>query len=164
MWMKRDEGSFGYVPPKMSDKQMAALEKHIKNSKDATDFSKKVIIWTLRKTENLTKSVAVSIWDKDFGELSTKEVQDGAHAMESSNRMTRLDIFMTAMGTEVGLCHHCGCFVSCECGVCEQKSNILILDAPGRTIWFSHIFYDRKVTVLPQPTKEELDKISLDIN
>lgn len=142
-----------YKPPHMSDAQMDALERFIAASSNASEFAKKVIIWTLRQTQNLTRPVALSIWDKDSGPNSS-QVQNAAHNMDSVNGKTRIDLFFGGMGTEMRLGHHCGCFE-------ERDGDPFNAEADGCTIWFAYIFYDRNVTRLEEPSLAELEAMVL---
>lgn len=143
-----------YEPPRMTNKQVVALEEFIAASSDASEFAKKVIIWALRKSQNLERPVALSVWDKDYGHELTKQVQDAAHAMGSSNGATHINLFLHGMGTEVILGHHCGCFE-------ERDGDPFNSKAKGRTIWLSHVFYDRNVMVLKAPPIAELEAMML---
>ncbi|TSC81740.1 MAG: hypothetical protein G01um101420_845 [Parcubacteria group bacterium Gr01-1014_20] len=159
MRLRDDEVAKAYKPPAITDRQMAALEAIIIKSKDANDFAKRAIIWTLRQTENLTKSVALSLWYKDFGMDQVDAVQDGSHDMNSCNGSTHLYYFFEALATEVGLSEHCGCSVPMR-----EGGNVHINEAAGITIWFSHIFYDPRAILLVKPSKEDLESIALSVN
>ena len=124
----------------MTEFQMKALEKFVVASHDGTEFAKKAILFLLRHSENLTKSVSLSA----FGPLAD-EMQDGAHDMNSCNGTTRIDLFFHGMGTEFGLSHHCGAFVGK--GIFNNKAQ------GGRTIWISPFWYDEEAEHFAEDTK-----------
>ena len=151
-WLRGEDQR--YIPPRMTNKQMLALEQFIILSPDASEFAKRVIIWVLRQTQNLTRQVALSIWNEQYGSDRAAEVQDSVHAMNSMNSKTRMDLFFDGMGTEMMLEHHCGCFEASDGHPFNTK-------ASGRTIWFSFVFYDDKANVLEAPSLDELEAMSL---
>ena len=134
----------------MTDDQMEALEHFISKSRDASDFAKRVIIWTLRQTNNLTDRVILSVPD-DYGTDLAKKVQDGVHYMQSDGGTTHLDSFFLGMKTEFRMCHHCGIF-----SPNSDKEDKFDPDAKGRTIWVSYVEYDREAKVLALPSLEDL--------
>jgi hypothetical protein len=136
---------------------MLALEERIINSKDSTDFAKRIIIWLLRKTQNLTWPVALSVLDATYGAELCAEMQNGAHDMLSSNGSTHLGNFFRGMGTEVTLEHHCGCFLLNR----SKTEDSFEARANGRTIWFSFVYYDRNVQLFTPPPLGELEAIKL---
>lgn len=150
----RDE-DIPYRAPRMTDEQMAALEYLIVQSPDATAIAKKAIIWTLRLSEHLTRAVAVSFSDEEFSEGIARDIQNGAHDMSSCNGTTHIGAMMKAMGTEVGLSHHCGMFVD------ATASDGVDSEAPGRTIWFSHTWHDRTAFRLKMPRRSTIVELSL---
>ena len=116
---------------RMTDAQMSALEQFIVASRNATEFAKKAILFAIRRSENLTKPVSVTVLDPDLA----SEMQDGAHGMNSVNGSTQIDLFFQGMGTEFCLSHLCGRYTS------PGKFDPA---AEGRTIWLSHTLYDRE--------------------
>src|SRR3989344_5337524 len=157
-WFRGDPVAKGYEPHPMRGSQMRALEQFIARSPDATDFAKKVYIWTLRQTELLTLPVALSLWGKDYSSERTAEVQDGVHAMVSCNGHTHLDTFFEGMGTKVHLMHHCGCFTAQP----EKGKETHDTEAKGTTIWVSYVWYDYDIKLLTPPPLDVIEAIQLD--
>ncbi len=137
------------VSPRMSERQMAALERTIMRSNDASEFGKKAIIWLLRQSEHLTKPVAACFTEIVFGEDKCKEIQSAAHDMGSSRGTTHIEDFFLALGTPMYLGHHIGVFT---------QGSDEILDG-GCTIWFSVVYYDREALFLRPPSIERIMKI-----
>lgn len=150
-WLACDPKAEGYCPPRMTNKQMGALEKTIGRSKDATDLAKRAIIWALRQTDNLSKPVALSIPAHLHAELA-QQMAHGAHDMVSANGSTDLGTFLNGMGTEMYLMHHIG--------IMAPKSTQRRLARGGYTIWWAFRFYDRRVTVL-RPNLTEILAVRL---
>jgi hypothetical protein len=140
-----------YRPPRLSDDQIKCLEYLIAVSKNATSFAKKVIIWLLHQTENLTKQVALSVPDEFLGEPS-RQIQNGEHDMCSSNGTTHIGTILGAAGTQMSLMGHCGRF----------SENFFCSDIGGCTIWFAYVFYSRDAELVDPPTIEDLEKIDLE--
>ncbi len=140
-----------YKPPKLTDKQVENIEYLIATSKNATDFAKKVIIWFVRQTKNLTKQVALSVPEEFLGEPAN-QIQDGVHDMSSVSG-TQIGIVFAVAGTEMRLQHHGGSFV----GKKDFRSG------PGRTIWCAYEGYSRNVELLAPPTQEQLNEINLEV-
>ncbi|OHB15957.1 MAG: hypothetical protein A2431_03710 [Candidatus Zambryskibacteria bacterium RIFOXYC1_FULL_39_10] len=138
-----------YIPPRLSQKQIEAIEYLITKSKDATQFAKKVVIWFLRQTDGMTKSVALSVPEQFLGEEAS-QIEDSVHDMNSVSGSTHIDSVFQAAGTEMRLQHHRGTFFDGEFN-----------GGRGRTIWCSWEWYSRNVSVLPPPTNEDLAKIDL---
>lgn len=130
MKYRRESTDVVVESPAMAEKQMIALERFITESKDATWFAKRAIIFLLRCTEKLTKPVSLTILRQPFA----SQMQDGAHDMISSLRPTRLDLFFQGIGTEFGLSHHCGSYSNGEFNA----------NGEGTTIWISHTGYDHR--------------------
>ena len=151
-FLKDDIRFQDYTPPEATPRQMKALESAIAYSKDANDFAKQIIIWTLRQTDNLTKQVALSL-PENFYEWKSKDMQNGAHSMLSVNRTTHLDLIFDAIDTQMYLMHHCGRFTLID------ESNVFVSNISGRTIWFAYEWYSRNVKLLQPPTINELNAI-----
>ena len=91
-----------------------ALEFLISKSRDASIEAKKVILWLLRQSENLTKPVCISI-DYDVGKFSgslAEQVAEAGHYMKRTDRSTYLDFIFSAMGSELRLNCQEGKFVN----------------------------------------------------
>ncbi len=152
MPFKRDsEESKGYKPPRLTDKQMRSLEYLIAVSRGVTGFARRVVIWVLRQTNNLTEPVTLSIPEEFLGEPAG-QVQDAVHSMCSSGGTTHLTYVFGIAGTEMRLQHHCGRFV--DGGFYPHVE--------GRTIWCAYEDYSRTARLLTPPTPEDLDKIDLE--
>jgi len=136
---------------RMTPRQIRALEVIIARSKDATVFGKKVIIWALRKTDGLTRPVALSLSDVHWGGRLVEEMQNSAHDMVSSQRTTHLPTMLDLMGTNMCLMHHGGMFV----GKSEYNNK-----APGRTIWFSPYYFDNDAELLVA-SRDEIEFVDL---
>lgn len=152
-WLLKKEAH--YRPPQMTDQQMAALEKFILRSRNASDFAKRVIIWMLRQSGQLTVPVALSLWNEDFGADRVREVQDAVHDMRSANGATHIGHVFAAMGTEMQLMHSEGCFIGGNAHPFDPK-------APGRSIW-CHYIYDgaHSLLLLLPPKVAELEALEL---
>jgi len=135
-----------YNPPIIPSSQMKAIEKIIAYSEDVNDFTKRIIIWVLRKTNNLTRNVVVSIEDLTQG--------FGVHNMTSCNGTTHIDLIFQAMGTEMSLmCHH---------GVLVRKG-VLDTARSGMTVWFSWVWYNLYPEVILHPNYKEIEAIDLNM-
>jgi hypothetical protein len=152
MWMSKEEEK--YIPQRMTGGQMQALEEYIALSPDGTDFGRKAMIWLLRQSENLTKSVAASFPEQELGSLAS-EVELTEHNMGSAGGKTHLSRFMRGMGTHVGFSGHYGCLVI------GKMPDPLDFKFPGVTIWISHLFYDRDAHIIPDPKFQEINEIAL---
>ncbi len=145
-----------YIPPRMSDRQMQALEQFVTYSVDASDLATRVIIWTLRQTDNLTRRVALSVPDDYCDPDEAAHVKRVIQDMRHMNGSDVLSYFMAGMGTEFRLDVGVGCFV-------PWKSNRGFFDTKGkgRTIWVSYILYDNDVAILDLPPIEVMKQIEL---
>ncbi len=141
-----------YVPPRMTDAQMRELERVIARAPEATTFAKKVLVWMLRQTNNLTRGVKLGLPDAIYGRQLVLNVQDGVHNMLSSGAQTPLGVFMRErLGTEASFFHHHGLY---------RKDNEH-LPGKGSTIWISHVFYDERADMLARPTSDEIEAVVL---
>lgn len=143
-----------YQPPTMSAEQMQAIEAAIAYSRNATDFAKKVIIWTLRQSRNLTRQVALSI-PEPFEGFKAEEVQSGVHDMVSCNGTTHIDCLFQAAGTKVHLSHHAGMFVG------KHPNFFHNTRARGSTIWVAVGYFSKDAEILTPPTLKEIESIDL---
>lgn len=151
------EAARTYVPPRMSEKQLRALEWWIMHSKNASEFAKRAIIWALRQTNGLTMPVALSM-PAHFSSGSGREVAYAAHDMYSVNGTTRIDVFINGMGTEMGLSHHGGTYTRASADANEAFD----FRGDGYTIWWSHTWYDHTAKRLELPSSEVLMGISVE--
>jgi len=130
----------------ITKKQFEALEDFIAYSKDGTDFGRRVILWLLRQTSQLSHAVCLSIPDITYGAKKASEVQVTAHNMNSCNGSTHLGLFLEGMGQPFFLSH----------------LPRLMLDMgfstkiPGQTIWWSPERYDGSARNVALPDKEIL--------
>lgn len=167
MFLRGEEAAQTYVPPRMNEWQMRALEDRIRHSKDATPFGKRVIIWLLRQTDGLTKPVALSM-PAHFCGGSAREVQNSAHDMLSTNGTTHLTQCVILRQTEMGLEHHSGRYrqpgeqLPIDRLVGDPKSGFGHFDDGARTIWWSLFYYDHGAARLALPTIEELAAIEVE--
>lgn len=140
-----------YNPPFVSFSQMRALERAVALSKDASNLAKKIVIWTLRQTNHLTKRVALSV-EENWNGFGMAQLQDGVHDMVSFNGTTHLDLMFDAIGTQMHVMHHHGMFL--QNGAFDSKKS-------GRTIWVSYVWYDKSPEVFLCPSLEEINAIDL---
>lgn len=139
--MKQKNGS---IWPMIQDEQMEVLEHLIMLSQDASDFTKRISIWVLRQTDNLTKEVALSIPNKFYEQIDTQEIQDGVHNMQSAGYSTNIDQIFRLTGTKMRFNHHCGMFVNGQFDV----------QAKGVTIWYClGVKFPKDVVLLSPPDK-----------
>jgi len=154
--MQRDgatDEQLSYRPPTISYENMQAIEEAIKQSPEATDFGKRVIIWMLRKTENLTCGVALSIPENAYPCPSKEELRISTSGLCRDNGPTHLNSVLEELGTKVGLSHH---------GRCFKDGKLNKENTDGMTIWFSYFAYDQlKPKVLDLPSLAELRSIDL---
>jgi len=141
--------------PKITDDQMRALEEFVRCSPDANEFGKKAVLYVLRKSENLTKPVCLTLPDGAEGRdwvdgCEADQMQNAVHDMRSANGHTHIDLLFYAMGTDFSLSHHGGGYVN----------NVFSCEIFGRTIWFSPYCYDDNAEKL-KTTIDEIDAIDL---
>lgn len=159
MFFRNDPEAESYVPPRIAEPQLRELEDHIRRSRDASPFAKRVVIWMLRQTDGLTRAVSLSM-SAEFCSGTAREVQDAAHDLCSANGSTHLDEFMKRMGTEVGLEHHSGAYRRRADGA--TSNDFGQREDGSRTIWWSHIRYDHIARKLDLPTRDALAAIPLE--
>ncbi len=148
-FLKLDPRLKRYKTHSVTPQQLTGLKQLVRHSQNVKDeFSVRAILWALDQSRMLTRRVAVCFSYDTFGEKSAGNIQDSVHDMNSCNGRTHIDYIFDAMGTEVGLSHHCGMYDAD--GKFDSK-------APGRTIWVSHIMYDHDAEILTPPPPEELE-------
>lgn len=124
--------------PSVTNNQMRALNAFILHSPDASPFTKKVLLWMLVQTKNLSRSVALSIKPDDLpldvvGELRrpaadvSEVVGIDVDRMCSSNGGTRIDLATDMLNTVM-------CF-SCAYGRYTSPVRYETENAPGWTVW-----------------------------
>lgn len=88
--------------PKITNEQFTALEKYISRSADADDFSKKMLIWLLRKTESFTKGVKLelALENSQIGARVTKDI----HKLNDPKGTTHITLFLEGMGIDEQYC------------------------------------------------------------
>jgi hypothetical protein len=118
----------------VSDKQIAALKYLIAHSRYANNFCKRLCFWLIDHSQQLTKSVSVSIRIHPQDTMAA----DGAHNMVSNGCTTHLNAIMHAMGTEFHFSHHGG----------TRNVEGLLEGSGGYTFWLSPDYYDRQATQL----------------
>ncbi len=119
--------------PKLEARQMEALERLIFKSQDIlTMTARQAIVWLLRKTDGLTKSVVLNISSQHPQNAQT--IQDSVHSALSSGGCTHLNLILQAMGTTMRFSHHQGCFLDCATSRVDDR---------GSRIWISQTAYDR---------------------
>jgi len=135
-----------YVPPRLSREQIFAIEYLVAKSEDATELTKKVVIWLIRQTNFMTEQVVLSL-PKDFlgNPALAVLIHENVHDMCSCNGDTHIYYISMAAGTKMCLRHCCRSFHSGD----------------GAIIWWSFESHFRNAKVLTPPTQEELDKIDL---
>lgn len=143
-----------YTPPTIFSSQIKAVEKAVVRSRDISDTTKKIIIFLLHKTNNLTKRVVLSLED-GWQNIDTKKLQDELSRMVSYAYNTHLDLIFQAMNTEMRLMSHYGIF--------EEKGSPINTRRPGITIWFSWMWYDHSPEIIVYPSYEEIDTINLEM-
>lgn len=128
----------------MTQDQIQALKNLIRISPDMTTRAKKLLIWLIGKSENLTKSICVSIPRSDKKQPSLEnlatEAGYGIHDATSINGKTQLNCILKAMGSRFRFRSH----------VMAQYS--------GYYIWLSSEYYDtqaEKITL----NLDEIDSI-----
>lgn len=113
--------------PVTSD-QIEALEICIINSRDVKPPAKKVLIWLLRQTRNLTRPVCLLMPNENpLGRVVSYSVHD----MQSANGTTHIDVFMRAMQSDMDFSTHGGLIMGGE-----TKSS------GGYTVWIAPYDYD----------------------
>jgi len=146
--MKQKNGS---IYPMIEDEQMEMIETFIAESVDAGLFAKKFAIWLLRKTNNLTREVAISL-PNDFHGI---EVQIAITQMQSDMNSTKIDRIFNLTGTSMRFSCRIGMFFAKEFNNTTE----------GRTIWCSDHSLKREypidVTFLPLPKEREINSIDL---
>lgn len=118
---------------KITRAQMKELAHLISVSMDVGEEAKKVILWLLYKTDRLTKSVGLSLFSEQCGELA-KNVCFGVHDMLSSKGTTHLADLLGLVGSDFRFCGHCGCF--------NDRHGEFNTKIEGYTIWISPTQYD----------------------
>lgn len=113
----------------MTGEQMEALKQFIAASPDATAFGKKTLLWMLEQTACLTVPVRVSFPRTE--QSRGREAAFSCHDMVSCNLETRLDLFLSRMGTLMYVSNHGG----------EYRDGTFH-SGPGYTIWIAPDFYD----------------------
>lgn len=94
---KEDKISKEKIAP-LTDEQMKALKDFILEAKDGREFTKKVVLWLIDQTANLTEPVLLIFDDMlDMGH----EAAIGVQRMNSSSGQTHLATFMHGLGTPV---------------------------------------------------------------
>ncbi len=84
-------------PRRVSQKQLEFLEYLIWKSKNADVFSKRCLIWLIRKSQGLTR--AVRIGDENI----VNAVSKGFHDMSSANCTTHVDAMFGLAGSDLCL-------------------------------------------------------------
>ncbi|MBI3618539.1 hypothetical protein HY213_00715 [Candidatus Peregrinibacteria bacterium] len=137
--------------PLLNDQQVAAIELLIAQSPDATEKTKQALIWLIRQTNNLARSVAASFRPEQNG----TEIGCGAHQMVSDGCTTHLSQRLGLTGTPMHVSHHAGRYME---GIFQSQT----YDG-SYTVWVSREgkFYDRNAEVL-LPDMEAIEKICLD--
>ena len=90
----------------VSDRQMVVLEAFVAESKDAGAIAKRILIWALRKTANLTNPVHIFIlrtdpaWEDFFSAGGFRQID---RMMYGASGNTHLSYFLEGMGSEFGI-------------------------------------------------------------
>lgn len=148
---RREEPGF---PPitRVTDRQMKELEKLVFSSRDAEELGKKLLVWMLRKSENLTRPVRMTLIDPAEGReglMKSHVAAYAAHDMNSLNGSTHIDFILGAMGSPMCFSSHSGSYLNGE----------LNPRAGGATTWLAIDHYDDSAEPIQPPTQEELDSI-----
>ena len=159
--------SADYVPPPLSDKQMAVLEKVIWDSRDVVDTVRPLLVWMLRQTDNLTRRVALTLWEQESPddmlrransdnpkELTPPQVFQGSvHNINSSAGSTHIHRVLEALGTEMFFSHSTGGYC------CDGQQHRYMNTAPGCTVWIASDHYDHSAQLLNPPSTEVLSAV-----
>ncbi|MEK7611911.1 MAG: hypothetical protein AAB407_01045 [Patescibacteria group bacterium] len=141
-----------YAPHQFTSQEMQELEQIIIASEDATDYAKRLFVWLLRETNHFTRRVAVSLRNAAVGEQLVNEVRQSARAIMGCYGTTDLFRKIGIYGTQMNFTHHQGCFNAEGFDMMED----------GHTFWYTFIYHDSRATVLPLPSQEVLEAISLE--
>lgn len=104
---KKNELAKEEIKP-ITDDQMRTLKQFILNAKDGSAFAKKVLLWLLDQTENLSYPVFL-IFDARY-DLGHDAAQ-GVHSMVSAGGQTHIQTFMKGLGTPLSITSDGGCTI-----------------------------------------------------
>ena len=147
-----------YKPPRLTDTQMAFIERTIWMSRDARNDVKPILAWMLRQTENFTRPVALSLLEGAQGKDLALAFQNAAHNMVSSGGSTHFHTVCHAFETEMSLSHHFGVFREAR-GKHYFSTDHHLGNDFGTTVWFSYIWYDPAADVLTYPGDDVIKAI-----
>src|SRR3989344_7938377 len=93
-----------------TDKQIKALKYLMFKSRDGNDLVKRILVFLINSSKELTEQVSVSLMEdrEGYSRDEVGEVGHGLHDMISSNGSTHLNELMTAVGTELHFSSHFG--------------------------------------------------------
>jgi len=88
----------GHEMPQINDDQMEELKRYISASPDATETTKKILLWMLDQTENF--SISVELAFSSELEALGKQAVDDVHCMVSVIGKTHIHDFIKSLGLE----------------------------------------------------------------
>jgi len=106
----------------LTSDQVDKLERFISCSPDATEFAKKALIWMLRQSQGMTKTVCLT-FTPDKSSLG-RQVAHGVHDMRSANGSTFINRFLDELGAPMSFSSRSGYYTGKKTSLISGQRDI----------------------------------------